>query len=275
MHARPSSGLFALCLVGFVALAHLGRGLKPPPWPTLRRHAAIGALAALAIASFNGLSYLKFGTFDGSPLRFSVQYTPERLARFDGKNFHLANLPHNLDVYLLRPDFRLEPRFPYFFIGSLRGRGYPGAKLDLAEPVLAIPFAMPALFAMAVIGCGWALRYATPSRPPLAALALAVVPMSLALLTAVVTSHRYTGDFCPVLIACAAWGIAAFDGETPLFRRAFLVLASMLAALSIFITLALSLHFQGDYAWGVADDVKQNFQTLRKKMDSFFGPTPP
>ena len=271
MHARPSSGLFALCSVGMVALVHAWPNLKPPAWPALRRHVAVGALAALAILSFNGLSYLKFGTFDGSPLRYAVQYTPERLAHFEGKNFHAANFPHNLDAYLLRPDFRLDPKFPYFFLGARQGKAYPGAKIDLAEPTLALPFAMPALFAMAVLGSAWALRHAPPARRPLAVLISAVAPMSLALLAAIVTSHRYTGDFCPLLIAGAAWGTAVFDGETPRLRRGFLALASVLATASIFITLAISLFFQGEYIWGVPDDMKQNYQHVRDGVDNFFG----
>ena len=272
MHARPSSGLFALCTVGAVALFHLGRGLKPLARPTLRRHFAVGVLATFAILSFNGLSYLKFGTFDGSPLRYAVQYTPERLARFDGKNFHLVNVPHNFDVYFVRPDFRWEPKFPYFFLGARQGRGYPGAKIDLAEPALALPWAMPALF-LAALACGWALLYAPPSRPPLAVLAFGVAPMFGALLTAIVTSHRYTGDFCPLLIACAAWGVAAFDGEAVALRRGFLAVIGALAALSIFFTLANSLFFQGEYIWGVPDEMKQNYQHLRDRVDRFFGTT--
>ncbi len=269
IHARPSSGLFALCLVGVVALHRARLGVKNQT--AVRRPLAIGALAALAILSFNGLSYLKFGTFDGSPLRFSVQYTPERLARFDGKNFHVVNVPHNFDVYFVRPDFRLEPNFPYLFLGASQGAGYPGAKIDLAEPTLALPFAMPALFALAVIGGAWASLYAPAARTSLALLTLGVAPMAIALLTAIVTSHRYTGDFCPILIASAAWGLAVLDAEAIWIRRVALVLISMLAAVAIFVTGAISLFFQGDYVWGVPDEVKQNYQHLRDRADHFFG----
>ena len=270
MHARPSSGLFALCTIGAVALFHLGRGLRPLDWSTIRRPLVVGLLATLAILSFNGLSYLKFGTFDGSPLRYAVQYTPERLARFDGKNFHLVNVPHNFDVYFVRPDFRWEPKFPYFFLGARQGAAYPGAKIDLAEPALALPWAMPALF-FAAMGCGWALLYAPASRRPLALLGLGVAPMFAALLTAIVTSHRYTGDFCPLLIVGAAWGVAAFDGEGPGWRRGFLALMSAFAALAIFFTLANGLFFQGEYIWGVPDEMKQNYQHLRDRVDRLFG----
>ena len=273
IHARPSSGLFALSLVGVVAAVHAWPKVRALAFGAARRELAVLVLAGLGVLSFNGLSYLKFGTFDGSPLRYSVQYTPERLARFDGKNFHLVNVPHNFDVYFVRPDFRLEPKFPYFFLGARKGRGYPGAKMDLTEPTLALPFAMPELFMVAVLGGLWALAYAPAARRPLLILVVAVTPMTTALLTAIVTSHRYTGDFCPILIATAAWGMAVFDGETPSLRRGFLVRSSLLAAVSIFITLAISLFFQGDYVWGVPDEMKQNYQHLRQRVDGFFGAT--
>ncbi len=273
LHARPSSGLFALSLVGVVAALHAWPKVRALAFGAARRDLAVLALAGLGVLSFNGLSYLKFGTFDGSPLRYSVQYTPERLARFDGKNFHLVNVSHNFDVYFVRPDFRLEPYFPYFFLGARQGRGYPGAKMDLTEPTLALPFAMPELFMVALLGGIWALAYAPAARRPLLVLLVAVAPMTAALLTAIVTSHRYTGDFCPILIACAAWGVAALDGETLPLRRGFLVVASTLTALSVFTTLAISLFFQGDSVWGVPDEMKQNYQHLRQGVDGFFGAT--
>lgn len=271
IHARPSSGLFALSLVAVAAAMHAWPKLRPAGGASARRDLAVLVLAGLAVLSFNGLSYLKFGTFDGSPLRYSVQYTPERLARFDGKNFHVVNLPHNFDVYFVRPDFRFEAHFPFFFLGARHGSGYPGAKIDLAEPALALPFAMPELFMVAVLGGGWALAYVPATRRPLLAVLAAVGPMTAALLTAIVTSHRYTGDFCPVLIVGAAWGLAVFDGEVPPLRRGFLVRSSLLAVVSILITAAISLHFQGAEVWGVPEEIKQNYQHLRDGVDHFFG----
>jgi hypothetical protein len=95
--------------------------------------------------------------------------------------------------------------------------------------------------------------------------------MLAALLTAIVTSHRYTGDFCPLLIALAAWGVAACDGEAVALRRGFLAIVSVLAAFSIFFTLANGLFFQGEYIWGVPDEMKQNYQHLRDRVDRIFG----
>lgn len=275
VHARPSSGLFALCVVGCVALAHVRALRKTGPLNLARRHVAIGLLAVLAVLSFNGMSYLKFGTFDGSPLRYSVQYTPERVARFESKNFHLSNIPRNIDTYVLQPDFELRPSFPYFFVLADQWRTYAGSRMDIPEPTLAIPFAMPALFVLALGGCGRAWWWVPRLRRPIGVLAAALVPMAFALFAAVVTSHRYTGDFCPFLIACAALGLAVIDGETSAWRGRFQAMLTTLALISVLITGAISLHFQGYVVWGVPDEVKQSYDHLRRRANTLLGlPTP-
>jgi hypothetical protein len=271
IHARPSSGLFALCTVGTVALVHLLATHRAQRMSGWRRHLGVGLLAAAAILSFNGMSYLKFGSFGGSPFRYSVQYTPDRIAKFEGRNFHLSNLRHNIDVYLLRPDVYFRPRFPYVFPGATQPPAYPNARIDLEEPTLALPYAMPALFALAVAGGAWAFLAAPVLRVPLTVLAVAVAPMALALFTAIVTSHRYTGDFCPILIACGASGLAVLDADPTRWRRAWLALTSALAAASVVLTFLVSVHFQGEVVWGTPEDGKQNYERLRQAVDGFFG----
>ncbi|MEY2879363.1 MAG: hypothetical protein RLZZ15_1743 [Verrucomicrobiota bacterium] len=221
------------------------------------------------------MSWLKFGTFDGSPFQYSVQYTAARRAAFDNRNFHVANLDHNVDAYFLRPNFHLEPHFPWVALGSTHGRTYPGAKIDLAEPTLGLPFAMPALFALAVAGGGWAWLRAPALRVPLALTWLAVLPMAAALLAAIVTSHRYTADFCPWLIAGAALALAVLDAEAGWRRPAALGLAGALTAISVAVTLALALRFQGAEVWGVPAETKARYQAMRATADRFFGVTAP
>lgn len=267
VHARPTSGLYALGVLGLVALTQAVRARRRGPPRQLGAALGLGGLVLLALLSFNALSYLKFRTFDGSPLRYSVQYTPERVARFEGKNFHLANLRHNLDGYLFFPDLRLERKFPFIFIGAHDAPSYEEAKMDLEEPTLGLPFAMPGLFALAFVGAAWAFWRAPAARTPLAVLLGGVAPMAAALFTAIVISHRYTGDFCPALIAFAAWGLAALDGESRWLRRAGLAIAGLLTIASVAVTLALALYFQGEKVWGVPDDVRQNYQRLQRLVD--------
>jgi|GEM_PF-1011785 hypothetical protein len=269
IQARPPSGLFALCVLGCAALTHVLRGKMTGSNSGALRHFCIAALAALAVLSFHGVSYLKFGTFDSEPLRYNVQYTPARLARFQGVNFHLSNLRHNIDAYFFRPDFHFEPHFPYFAFGG-NERAYPGSMLDLTEPTVAFPYAMPGLFALATIGAVWALLFAPTVRKPLAVLALGSAPMALALFTAIATSHRYTADFCPCLITLGAFGLAVADAETPRWRKGFLIGYSLLALTSMTATLALALRYQGEMIWGVPDEIKRNYQDLRDRVDVFF-----
>jgi hypothetical protein len=273
LHARPTTGLFALGLVGVAALWRAWQGRRSQSW---REPLMWAAGAGLGVLTFNGMSYLKFGTFDGSPFKYSVQYTPERRARFENRNFHLSNLRHNAATYFGSADLHVGPRFPYLrMAGQGPGGFYPEARIDLEEASLAVPFAMPALFLLATLGAAWAALVAPGLRVPLGLLAAAVAPMTLALLTAIVTSHRYTGDFCPWLIASGALGLAALDTEAARWRRAVLAVTAVLTTWAIVLTLALALHFQGDTVWGVPEETKLRYQRMREQADRLFGVAKP
>lgn len=273
VQARPPAGLFALVVLGTAAGWHLLL-----QWSERRlglRYALIGLGSVAAILSFNGMSWLKFRTFDGSPFKYAVQYTAERRARFDNKNFHATNFGHNFDVYVRLPDFGLQRHFPWFVFDSSGKRPqYPRAKIDLEEPALAMPYAMPALFFLALLGGGWALCFAPSVRQQLTIVAIGSTPMCLALSMAIVTSHRYTADFCALLIVFGAAGLAVLDAEKRRHRTLALSATAVLAAASIFATLALSVRFQGELVWGVPDDAKRNYEALRTSADKFFGVTP-
>ena len=281
VHARPPAGLFALALLGSAAAVMSVRTYWYRPagpatrkrslWPAAGgRHIGIGLLSVLGVLSFNGLSYLKFKSFDGAPLKYHVQYNAARLARIDGRNFHLGNLHRNLDAYLLRPLWIFRPTFPYIYAGDPAPRPYPGSKIDVGEPILGLPYAMPALFALAVVGLTVACWRHPPLRPALLSLDLAFVPLTLALATAVATSHRYTADFCPFLLGAAACGCLAVDDLTRRWRATALALLGVLTVAACLIILALTLHYQGEGTWGVPDNVMQDYQKLRLRVDHLF-----
>jgi hypothetical protein len=270
VHARPPVGLFALSLLGCVAAVHLWSQRQAGPRAWLRP-IAIGLLSVSGVLSFNGLSYLKFKSFDGAPLKYHVQYHPERLARIDGKNFHLANFRYNFDGYVWRPTFLFRPTFPYFFIEGRNPNDYPRAKIDLAEPTLALPSAMPGLVVLAFAGGLFALVRWPAARRPLGVLAVAALPMTAALFMAVAISQRYTADFCPALLIAAAFGLASAELlPRPLHRPLRLGLAG-LTLLSLLITAAITLHYQGEGVWGVPQDVTDQYQALRKTVDTVLG----
>lgn len=272
LHCRPPTGLFALTLLGCVVVV-----LAAQEFPRrLFRHAGVGVLCAIGLFTLNGLAFLKFGALDPAPLRISRPYKdPGRLAHIDGRSFHLVNLPYNFDTYVLRPNFRIEPRFPWIYLGThAPQREFPRAKIDLPDHTLALPYAMPSLFFLATLGCLGAAIALPGTRLALGALWAAMLPMTLALFAAVATAQRYTGDFCPFLICAAALGLTATESAPPLWRRALRVSLVLLTLAAVAITAALTLHYQGDTLWGVPEDVRQNYQLLRRRIDASLGIPP-
>lgn len=268
VHARPPVGLFALTFLGCVALMLAWQERDR----SVSRHLTIGLLCAVGVVSFNALSYLKFGSFDGAPLRLNVQYSAPRLARIEGRNFHFLNLRFNAYTYAVRPNVQLEPRFPWLYAGPSKPKPFfPEAKSDFSEPTVAFPFSMPVLFVFATIGCILAGLVAPAARRSAALNWFAVVPMAFAMFTAIATAHRYTADFCPFLITGAALGLAALECLALPWRAACRSTVMVTTLWAIVLTGALTLHYQGEIVWGVSDTVKQNYQRLRDHVDIFFG----
>ena len=272
VHARPPVGLFALTLLGCAAAAEIWR-LRAAGLQTWVRPTAIGALSVMGVLSFNGLSYIKFKSFDGAPLKYHVQYNPERLAAIDGKNFHVSNFRYNFDGYVWRPNFLFRGNFPYFYIVGRNPNEYPGSKIDLAEPALALPYTAPAVVFLAVAGGILAFARWPESRTPLAILGFAVIPMAAALFMAIAISHRYTADFCPALVIGAAFGLVAGELLPQRLHLIFRIVTTGLVICAIFVTVTTTLHYQGEGVWGVPDATQAHYSSLRKTFDGVFRTT--
>ena len=95
--------------------------------------------------------------------------------------------------------------------------------------------------------------------------------MAAALLAAVAQSQRYTADFVPFLIAAAAFGLAGTDALTVTARRWWLGLAALLTPAAIAVTLAITVHYQGEGVWGVSDEIKARYLAMRRWSDHAFG----
>ena len=287
VHARPPTGLFALTVLGCVAASQLFRLTRSPsprlplssspplprsPSPRLPlspspfRPLAIGALSVFGVLSFNALSYAKFRTIDGCPLRLNVQYTEDRLAKIDGQQFHAANIPYGFSSYLLHPNVEITRHFPWLYIGpAVQRRDFPQAKIDFPDRALALPLGMTGLFVLATVACAATAVKPSAARAPILVLWAAIVPCALAMFAAIATSERYTGDFCPFLFCAAAFGLAA-----PCWRS--LTTAALAAATlwACVLTCAVTIHYQGAMVWGVPADVTQRYQQLRQRVDNFF-----
>ena len=215
--------------------------------------------------SFNALSYAKFRTIEGCPLRLNVQYTEHRLAKIDGQQFHAANLPYGLSSYLLHPNVEITRHFPWLYIGpAVQRRDFPQAKIDFPDRALALPLGMTGLFVLATLACAATAAKPSAARVPILVLWAAIVPCALAMFAAIATSERYTGDFCPFLFCAAAFGLAA-----PRWRP--LTTAALAAATlwACVLTWAVTIHYQGAMVWGVPADVTQSYQQLRQRVDNF------
>jgi hypothetical protein len=237
----------------------------------IRRPIIVAFVAAAGVLSFNGVSYLKFKSFEGAPLKYHVQYHQGRLDAIQGRNFHLSNLPFGAETYLWRPSFIIRPTFPYFYLLAPNSERYLTAKLDLSEPVAAMPYTMPAIVLLAVIGGVFAFAAWPESRAPLAIVAAGALPMSLALFSAIAVSERYTADFCPALILAGAFGLQALELLPTATWRAAVILVTILAVIGVVITLAITLQYQGEVVWGVSEDIRARYQSLRKIVDGFLG----
>ncbi|HEY1109531.1 MAG TPA: hypothetical protein VGE76_12880 [Opitutaceae bacterium] len=268
VHARAPVGLFALCFLGAVALVFVVR--REPPH--FLRYFKIGVGCVLGILSFNAVSYLKFGTWEGCPLRLNVQYTPQKLAEIDGKNFHLANLRFNSATYLFQPSFALRSSFPYFYLEFINRKLYPESKITYRDATLALPWSMPALCFLAAVGGLAAGYYRLSLRLPLALVGLAAVPAALAMLTAVAVTQRYTADFLPPLIGFATLGVAGLSHLTRGLRLAALSVAGAFTLLSLGITGAITLHHQRAIVWGVPEEARNEYALWRVRID---GPNRP
>lgn len=261
VHARAPIGLFALTVLGCVAMVHLWRERRPQAF-------AVGAASVAGVLSFNAISYVKFGTFEGCPLRFNVQYTPEKLAVLEGRNFHLSNLRFNADAYLLRPSFALSGEFPYVYRTYIDRRAYPESKLAYRDQTLAMPWAMPGLFWLAVAGSVLAAGTARPWRAPVGLLWIAALPAALAMLTAVAVTQRYEADFCPFLVAAGAFGLAAIDALSARPRRVTAAFAAAIMVLGVAVNFALTLHHQREIVWGVPEELRREYREFRAGRDT-------
>jgi len=282
VHARATVGFFALAFLGVSALELLFRerieGVRTrgdgraSPWRSrAAKHAAIGFLSVLGFFSLNGLSYLKFKTLDAMPFQYNEQYSAERVARIEGKNFHLSNVPLNAKAYFLRPAWEFHVRFPY--VHSLPNLPEEGSKarIDAAEPLLGLPFSMPGLFWLATGGLFGGLWRCRRERAEILALVLAVLPMTGLLLAAVATSQRYAADFCPFLICGASYGLVLVESLPRAWRRILRTSVLVLTVAAILVSLAITLRYQAELLWDVPDDVRQSYRDLGARLDRLFG----
>jgi hypothetical protein len=260
MHARPTAGIATMLfcvLVPFfrVVTAGVVDGTKHAKdvWKALLSRTVMIGLAG---ATLIGLSYLainfsKFGFgVIGQPLRYNVQYTPDRLARIDGTIFRIGNLRWNLKNYFGIDGVEVREAFPYVLptlsSSTKKERDvYSEARIDGREPSMSIPLAMSALVLLTLCGIVGCLYYRPEGTTMLILFGAAVSGASLMLFYGYV-SYRYFHEFAPLFALAGGVGVNFLSAGA--FKRSIWrtvgSAVTLLAAFGILLNLEFALIYQ-------------------------------
>lgn len=246
--------------------ANFAQHLPFPSTPlSLRNVFVIVGVAAVSVAAHLGISYLKFGEFSSVPYRLHEQYSPERLARADGRLASLSNVRMNVFNYFSPTQIRLEKEFPYVY--TKQPRIFKEAKVDHVEPSASITAGMSAITVLSLAGLLVACRRWRDRRVRL--FSWPIVSGILSFCPALLftsTSHRYIHDSFPLLIFLSivgyVWATARF--KNALFRY---FLATLIFA-NVFANVALAYTYERDIIWGIADDRKAEMKAFSRAVDS-------
>jgi len=223
---RANTGLGPLAAAGLLAVVlALRPALLGPPGrsASARLPAAIllGA-AVLGAGSQMTINFLKFGNpWDPMPLRFALQYTPERRASIDDSILHIGNLPFIAREYLSPANIAFRPSFPWIMLDGAGGNfDATRYKIDIVEPYASIPASMPALFVLALVGLAGMLRFPPEWRNALFLLCVSGLVGGWFIVTNAALTHRYLHDLYPFLVMTAAAGLGSLRQlQRPLWRR--------------------------------------------------------
>jgi len=277
------AGILLLRAMGWAELKTLGRvfGLTGSnqdslPFPSARSSRAITPHAMIACGSvvltigvYLGINYAKFKTFDGVPVRYYSLYIkdPQRMQVTGGKQVHPENLRTGLLAYFGLGSAEVSPQFPWVYM-TTQPRVFPEAAIDVVEPHSSIPLSMPALFVLAVMGCGAIVKGDGPVRM-LRLPAIALFLGGAIILMTVGITERYLHDLYPLLIITAAAGACRLAAS----RSLSLKLAGLapLVLLGILVNAAFAFDFQREIVWGVPQSKRAELTAIRHSIDQFFG----
>ena len=179
--------------------------------------------AVLVLAGFIRINYAKFETYlDQAPVRYNSQYIPARREKIHGTLVHPEFLVFNTANYFDPRHIAIKSKFPYLGLNTQIESS--SLQLDQVEPYAAFPMAMPALFALSIVGVAALLR---PSGQKARRYLLILGPallMGVGLLIYADISYRYQHDWYSFFFsgpsseqlwstyACRASTIAALTG---------------------------------------------------------------
>ena len=276
LHARPPAGLFGVSCVVLAALIHFSRCCRSTEQErrqSLTWHASIILSCVVFALSVFGVAYLKFKTWELMPLRYGVQYTPERIAWIEGRVLRESNIPFNVHAYLLDFNAHIEPQFPYLRVDRLKRSEFmphfPAARLDTTEHTLAIPYSMPFLCACFLSGIAFVVQRRKQVVFPIVILLVAGIPQVVLSFCFIALSQRYTGDFVPLLISVSAFG---FVGLSSIGAKKWQCILGFLSASLVFVSAVvtglITLEYQGAEVWGVSSEMKDRYERTKQWFDT-------
>lgn len=258
-HSRATVGTGPLIVMMAVGAILIWRACGNPkafesmlgfgPTSNPRSHAFIaGAAVTIILISYFGVNYARFHTLDGVPLEYYDFYVqnPRYLEITGGRQLHLENVPTALASYLGFHGLWLGPKFPWLF-PSREATFIGSPSIILVEGFSTFPVSMPALFALAFLGCAPLLCSNDANVRRLRLPAIALFLGGGIVLATVALTERYLHDFYPVLIICAAIGISRVEHHK--YLRSATIVIALLAAASIAINCSFALENQRLDAW--------------------------
>jgi len=283
LHSRVVSGIFPLAFIGFSLV--IPRKLLYGDLSTrdfysdayhskikfsFKRKCVIIFLMICSIATFSYVSYSKFRNLYGIDLKYHVQYksNPARLERIKGGEiFHVNNILFDIKNYFINPNLILRKIFPYCFLGNIKTDD-ARIIIDVNEPCTSIPFSMPGLFSLSLIGLCFGIFF-RKSRWAVIVLYSSFMPTLLALIQLPSFSYRYLHDFFPFLVAMAALGTNLLCIINHKIIKCLAgVLCFFICLAGLWINIAFSFGYQREMIWGVPQEKRDEYIRWRLAIDT-------
>jgi hypothetical protein len=237
LHCRPTVGAGALLAICLISVILARRALtKSQPTQSLfaftavaqpGRHALIAAaVAVITLATYFGINYAKFRTFNGIPLQYYAWYNavPIRMKITGGKQINLKNVPTGVATYFGPHAASFDRQFPWILL-SRQPISLGSPTTEMVEGFSSVPVSMPALTLFATVGCVALVRGSRDFVRRMRLPAFALLLGGGIVLGCVDITERYLHDFYPGLILCAAIGLSRLETKEQLWRPTVLIVA--------------------------------------------------
>jgi len=222
----------------------------------------------MTLASYLGVNYAKFQTFNGIPLRYYAWYhaVPIRMKITGGKQLHLENIPTSVATYFGVHGASFDHAFPWVF--PARQASIVGSPaIDVVESFSTYPVSMPALTLLAVSGCALLLRGSSDTIRRVRLPALTLLLGGGIILATVGITERYLHDLYPALIVVAAVGVSRIESEKRAAAKCGVIAA--LTVISVALNCSFSLIHQRTTT-GAPLKKQVEFTQLQQSMDGLF-----